>query len=357
MAGAILARRLADDFNVTMVSATNYFEVPMSIPRLMVQPAYADKAIISIGDALPNAWHIHGRLVELTEAGGLVEGEDGLQRSVKADITVLATGSRYAGGLVRAMTGAIDARKTILHKLYDSLAAARRILIVGGGPIGVETAAEIVETWPGKSVTIIESGPRILGRTAKSAAAHAARFLQQRGVTLLTGERIESPSPGNGVSSQAGEARTATGKIVAYDVILWCIGGQPNTDYMRPHYSHVLDADGRVRVTPQLLMEGEVNVFALGDITNLRENKMALHVKGQVRVAEANIRAMALGRTPPKTYKAKTGNPMMAISLGSRAGVAFIPPIGTVRSAWLNRKVKSETMLVPMYRKELGLPA
>jgi hypothetical protein len=27
------------------------------------------------------------------------------------------------------------------------------------------------------------------------------------------------------------------------------------------------------------------------------------------------------------------------------------------RSAWLNQKVKAETMLVPMYRKKLGLPA
>jgi hypothetical protein len=48
---------------------------------------------------------------------------------------------------------------------------------------------------------------------------------------------------------------------------------------------------------------------------------------------------------------------MMAISLGSRTGVAFVPPIGAIRSAWLNRKVKAETMLVPMYRKKLGLPA
>jgi apoptosis-inducing factor 2 len=66
---------------------------------------------------------------------------------------------------------------------------------------------------------------------------------------------------------------------------------------------------------------------------------------------------VARGRTPLKTYKAKTGSLTMAISLGSRTGVAFVPPIGAIRSAWLNRKVKAETMLVPMYRKKLGLPA
>jgi NADH dehydrogenase FAD-containing subunit len=57
-------------------------------------------------------------------------------------------------------------------------------------------ADEIVETWPGRSVTIVESGARILGDTPKSASTHAPKFLKQRGVALLTGERIVSPSPG-----------------------------------------------------------------------------------------------------------------------------------------------------------------
>jgi len=59
-------------------------------------------------------------------------------------------------------------------------------------------------------------------------------------------------------------------------------------------------------------MEGRIACSPLGDITNLKENKMALHIAGQLSVAEANIRAVALGRTPAKTYKAKTGNRMMA---------------------------------------------
>jgi apoptosis-inducing factor 2 len=355
MAGAMLASRLAGDFDVTVVAPTNYFEVPMAMPRLMVR--FADKAIVSIADALPKAQHIRGRLVELTEASGLVDGDDGDRRMVTADITVLATGSRFAGRFIRPLSGSMDERKAGFHRLKASLSSARRILIVGGGPLGVEIAGEIVETWPGRAVTIVESGARILASTANSASIHATKFLTQRGVTLLTGERIESPAPGNGISEGPGEARTVSGKRILYDVILWCIGGRPNTKYLRAHFSDRLDLDGRVRVTPQLLMDGEDRTFALGDITNLKENKMALHIAGQLSVAEANIRAVALGRTAAKTYKAKTGNLMMAITLGSRAGVVFAPPIGAIRSTWLNRKVKAEAMLVPKYRKQLGLPA
>src|ERR1700737_580624 len=256
MAGALLASRLAEDFEVTVVTPTNYFEVPMAMPRLMVQPRLADKAIISIADALPKVQHIHGRLAELTYAGGLVEGNNGARQMVTGDISVLATGSRFAGQLLRSLSGSMEERKAVFHRLEASLSAARRILIVGGGPVGVEMAGEIVETWPERSVTIVESGARILGGTEKSASAHAAKFLKQRGVALLTGERIESPSPGDGVSVEPGEARTASGKLIGYDVILWCIGGRPNTEYLRAHFSHRLDADGRVRGTPRLLMEG-----------------------------------------------------------------------------------------------------
>src|ERR1700730_13361953 len=89
MAGAMLASRIADDFDVTVVAPTDYFEVPMAVPRLMVQPGLADRAVVSIADALPKARHIRGRLVELTEFGGLVDGDDGGRRLVAADIAVL----------------------------------------------------------------------------------------------------------------------------------------------------------------------------------------------------------------------------------------------------------------------------
>lgn len=357
MAGAVLAGHLADDFDITVIAPTDYFEVPMAMPRLMVEPGYAERAIVSIAEALPKAQHIRGRLVELTDAGGLVDGDDGSRLKVTADITVMATGSRFAGQFIRALSGSMEERKAAFYRLEASLSAARRILIVGGGPLGVEMAGEIIETWPGRSVTVVESGARILGGTASSASAHAAKFLTQRGVTLLTGERIETTLPANGVSMEQGEARTSKGRRIVYDVMLCCIGGRPNTEYLRAHFSDRLDADGRVRVTPHLLMEGEDDVFALGDITNLKENKMALHIAGQLSIAETNIRAIASGRTPSRTYKAKTGNRMMAVTLGSRAGVIFAPPVGTLRSTWLNRKVKAETMLVPKYRKQLGLPA
>jgi NADH dehydrogenase FAD-containing subunit len=154
IAGAILASRLAGDFDVTLVAPTDYFEVPMAMPRLAVRPALADKAVISIAEALPKVDHVRGRLAELTPAGGLVDTADGTRRMIAGDITVLATGSRFTSSLMRPLAGSMMERRAIFHRLTASLAAAQRIVVVGGGPIGVEIAAEIVETWPGRSVTM-----------------------------------------------------------------------------------------------------------------------------------------------------------------------------------------------------------
>ncbi|MNL80943.1 hypothetical protein D3C87_2079210 [compost metagenome] len=55
------------------------------------------------------------------------------------------------------------------------------------------------------------------------------------------------------------------------------------------------------------------------------------------------------------TYSPQTGNPMMAITLGSRTGVAHLPFFGVVRWPWLNRKAKAEQMLVPKFRKTFEL--
>jgi len=127
-------------------------------------------------------------------------------------------------------------------------------------------------------------------------------------------------------------------------------------DQMRTHFPEVLDTNRRIMVTPELMVVGQQRLFAIGDVTNLPENKMATHTKGHVKIVETNIRRL-LQESPSElmaSYVPQTGNPLMAVTLGSRTGVSHVPLLGVVRSAWLNRKVKAERMLVPKCRKAVG---
>ena len=205
IAGAVLARELSGDCEVTLVDPNDYFEIPMAVPRSLVTPEFADQSIIAFSTALPRVKVVRASLLELDASGGLVQTHDGRQMRLSGDVTVLATGSRFANALMRANGVTAGERKAFYTRYQKQLAQAGRVLIVGGGPIGVEVAGEITDNHSDKSITILEAGPRILGGTSQEAARHAASVLTRRGVTILCGECLESAgSPMTEVFAGAG---------------------------------------------------------------------------------------------------------------------------------------------------------
>lgn len=359
IAGAILAKHLSRNAAVTVVDPHDYFEVPMAAPRNLVCPQFAEQAILPFVQIMPKVRFIQGKLRELGKHSGVVQLSDGTFMTLSADVTVLATGSNFANPLMRAFDGSAVERKAYYRQYRDRIAASRRIVIVGGGPIGVEVAGEITESFPEKQVTIIESAERLLAGTSQEAAEHAEKILKARGVIILTAERvIVSDEAWKNPFAPGGEIQTSSGSRLAYDLLIWCAGGKPNTHYMKAHYSHVLNSVQRIRVTPHLRVVGCETLFALGDITDLDENKMAWHIAGQVKHAAHNIQKILGGNgtaSQLKIHEAETGNPAMAITLGSREGVTHLPRLGVLRAPWINRLAKAGHMLVPKYRKALGV--
>ncbi|MBW4047392.1 MAG: FAD-dependent oxidoreductase [Proteobacteria bacterium] len=361
IAGVQLAKALAKETRVTLVDPNDYFEVPMAAPRCLVSPKFAGQSVIPYAASLPTVEFVQGRLIEMSAAGGEVQIGDGSRITLRGDVNVLCTGNAYSNSLMRSVGGSAQARRDFYLQYRDALNAARRILIVGGGPIGVEVAGEISEVHPDKSLTILEGGPRLLAGTSELAAQHAAAVLASRGVSILVGERLQSATTNSkDIFGGRGLATTTSGREIAYDLLIWCTGGRPSTSYMQANFSGALDERGRIRVGEDLRVAGQKRLLALGDITDLDENKMAWHITGQVSVAAHNIQRILGGHDQSSKlakYKAQTGNPKMAITLGSRQGVLHMPPFGVIRSPLLTRKAKAEHMLVPKYRKLLQVGA
>ncbi len=230
---------------------------------------------------------------------------------------------------------------------------------MGGGPVGVEVAGEILDQYPEKTITLLEAGPCLLAASSRAAGKYAARFLKERGVRLIMNQRFVSDKVDHkDIFATGGEISTDHEGKVQYDLLIWCIGGKPNTGYMQAHFSSALNQDGRIHVSPELYVRGFENIFALGDITDLPENKMAWHINGHVKVAQYNIKVLLTqqGRQVKlKTYTPQTNNPKMAVTLGSRHGVVHLPYVGVVTWPTFTRMAKSGHMLVPQYRKVLGV--
>ncbi|MTH76663.1 NAD(P)/FAD-dependent oxidoreductase [Paracoccus aestuariivivens] len=104
------------------------------------------------------------------------------------------------------------------------LVAGRRLVVIGGGYIGLEAAA--VARKLGLEVTLVEAAPRILGRVAASETADMIRALHvSHGVEVIEGvgiERITGDSAADGVT-------LADGRHLPADLVICGIGVAPET--------------------------------------------------------------------------------------------------------------------------------
>jgi len=355
--GAQLAYQLQNKAEVTLIDPKEFFEVPMAAPREMLHPEFSDNAVIPYADFLTEGRHIHGEMVSVSKDTVTVtsRNEDS-PKDIAYDILILATGSRYRSALVKAHFGTKEERRRHYEMIRAHIKGAERILIAGGGPVGVEITAEVLETYPEKKLTLVHSHKRLLADTAEKAARKAARYLADRGVNIIFGEKIVDNHEDDVILGPK-TATTDSGREIEFDLLLWCIGAKHDASYMKDHFPDTLDENGRIRVESNLLVAGQSNIFALGDVTALHETKLAAWTTMHVRVVRKNVETLlkdpAGDKRKFKKWKPKTGNPLMLVALGPRNGVGAMP-WGRFLADYITKKLKSPNMLVSMYRKILG---
>ena len=145
------------------------------------------------------------------------------------DDLVLATGARprqLSEAQGYALTGHYTIRTIACIDSFEPMVReGGRLLVVGGGYIGLEAAA--VARHRGMDVTVVEMGPRILGRVASAETADWFRDLHAaRGVTILEGVGLETLT---GEGGRATGARLTDGREIALDLCLVGIGVEPET--------------------------------------------------------------------------------------------------------------------------------
>jgi len=166
-----------------------YLMGDMALERLFLRPEsfYAENGIDLHLDETVNAIDRADRVVI---AGG---------RALPYDALVLTTGSvpRRLPGAIGGELGGVHVVRSLrdVDEMAPGIRAGARVLVVGGGYIGLEAAA--VCAGAGLQVTLVEMAPRILGRVAAPETSDYFRRLHREhgvdlregvGLTRLTGE-------------------------------------------------------------------------------------------------------------------------------------------------------------------------
>jgi NADH dehydrogenase len=143
------------------------------------------------------------------------------------------------------------------------------IVVVGGGPTGVELAgafAELTRTVLNRDfrridptqarILLLEGGPRILSHLPPDLSASAQRQLAALGVQVRPSTQVRN--------IREGEVELAGGEIIHAANILWAAG--VITTPLTKKLGCELDKAGRVKVNPDLSLPGHPEIFAIGDL-------------------------------------------------------------------------------------------
>lgn len=185
------------------------------------------------------------------------------ETSIAYDKLVLATG---AWPRLPNMHG-LNIHGVIVLRTLENARALRNyagktanVVIMGGGFVGLEVATSLAEL--GKSVTVIEAAPRILGRAV---APMISEFIHHRlaalGVTVQCETTIEKLLEKD--ASLSG-VKTSDGSVIDADLLLVCIGVEVNAWLAQ---DAGLDCKNGILVDAKM-QSSDKNILAIGDCCN-----------------------------------------------------------------------------------------
>jgi pyruvate/2-oxoglutarate dehydrogenase complex dihydrolipoamide dehydrogenase (E3) component len=296
-------RRLDDDVEITLVESRlvggecSYYacmptktmlrgaELSSSLdraPGMDPQRPQAD-GVWSWRDWVTSDWDDSGQLDWLEKQRcAFVRGEARVARAGVVDVAgqeleydrlVVATGSRPA---VPSVAGLEDVEywtnieATSTHEVPESLA------VLGGGPVGAELAQFFARM--GSRVTVIEHGPRLLGRVHEDAGAIIGDVFREEGIDVRTGIAVEGVEAGITLTLSGGSTVEAERLLVA-------TGRQPNAEGLGLEQLGVSIGPRGVEVDERL--RAAEHIWAIGDVSGVA---LFTHVgKYQARVAAADM--------------------------------------------------------------------
>ncbi|MFA6635817.1 MAG: FAD-dependent oxidoreductase [Candidatus Omnitrophota bacterium] len=173
-----------------------------------------------------------------------------------------------------------------LKRTTESVKKAKKVLIIGGGFIGVEFADELSEASD-VNVYLAEMLPSILANSFDAEFADLAKEkLEAKGVEVLTGVRVEELKGDKNVE----EAVLSSGRTVKVDAVVLGIGASPNTALAD---NTGLDLrKGKGIWVDEYMRTSDPDIFAVGDCAGKRDfytRKDTLVMLASTATAEARI--------------------------------------------------------------------
>lgn len=230
---------------------------------------------------------IDHRTIEVAREVGTVEMH-------KASRIIIATGSRPTVPPINGLEGkgvftSDDALE--FEALPDS------ILIIGGGPLGVEYA-QVFHSL-GSKVTLVEMMPQLLPLEDRDVAVQLQRFVERMGITVILNAEVKEVKHG-----EDGRKRVVMGtgkdrREIEYEAVLIATGRTPNSEKLGLEQLGIAVEGGKISVDDKMATNVP-DIYAVGDVVGGAYAHVAL-AQGIVAAENAlGMESMFRGKVVPR---------------------------------------------------------
>lgn len=292
--GLRLARKLNNKpgFDITLIDRHNYHQ----FQPLFYQVATAGLDASNISFPLRKVFHKSNNVkIRLAEVRGIQTAVNKVQTNIgdfEYDVLVIATGadSNFFGNAgvsanafpMKSTVEALQIRNSLLSNFEKAtiekdaakLESLMNIVVVGGGPTGVELSGAIADMkrfqlpkdypeidFSKMNIYLLEGSQKILAAMSEKSSSSSKAYLERLGVTVLTGTLLQDYDGEKIILKDGSSINTS--------MVIWAAGIKGNVP---EGISKELVARGnRIKVDRQCRVQGFENIYAIGDVAYMEE--------------------------------------------------------------------------------------
>jgi apoptosis-inducing factor 2 len=305
------------------------------LPRYSVYPSHEHKAFIPYNQLLHNNHHdvnshqhpsqCESRVIQ-ARAVRITNGHIDLDRPVKGfgtrvpyNYLVYALGAKLPGFLSSIVDSDKGSSTTWIKSLQSKIEKAKKVVVVGGGALGIQFASDIKERFPEKNVKLIHSRDHFLSLYDPELHNKIYERLEALGVEMFFNDRVTSS-----LTASEGEhvVTTQSGLEFECDLQLNCTGLQYNSallSSLSPQSLNLKNNCLHVLPTMQLADSRYENIFVIGDVADTTALKNAVSGWFQGEVVARNITRLV------RHFDNSSSTPQSAVQPVSEELESYIP--------------------------------
>ncbi|CAG8536820.1 9335_t:CDS:2, partial [Cetraspora pellucida] len=340
---------------IILIERKTYFYHAIGGLRAAVEDGFEHKIMIPYDNLFKYGGNvIHTTVTAIHEKEVIINTETEWGTRIPFEYLVIATGSNHSKPAKMVANNKEEGASEIVTQ-REAIKNANKILIIGGGPVGIELAGEIASIYTDKEITLVHSEDHLLSEQfPKKMTDLLANQLKELNVNLIFGEKVIFPSSGIGDGLSPLILETNKGKRIDSDVQFLAFGAKPNTQVIETLNQSLIEKDTTlVKVKPTLQLDNDnyAHIFALGDITNIKETKLAYRANLHADVVAKNIVALIKNK---KLNEYSPGPELMIVPIGKNKGAALLPMGNMVLGSFTAKTLKGKTLMVDRMWKGLN---